>query len=203
MEIEIEPYPGLLGVPTGGAGLLIEQPDRTMLHFPDPIAAVVTTDDYTVRLVVRIDPERLRPAIYDLHISTRAGGEPISPDVLRALELTDALEKIAERVTTKWVASEDGKRWTPYHDEAGNRVVQVPPHDAALAFKTRSRRVPFSEVEAAANAYRQALAENRTDPTEAVARALFVSRSTASRRIKKAREAGLLGAALGTKAGER
>jgi len=79
----------------------------------------------------------------------------------------------------------------------------MPAHDAALPFKSRSRRVSVDELDQAAAVYRQAVAEGRRDATEAVATALHVSRSTAARRLAKARERGLLGKPLGTKAGER
>jgi hypothetical protein len=55
----------------------------------------------------------------------------------------------------------------------------------------------------AAEAYREAIARGSPSPTEDVARALDVSRSTASRAITDARRQGLLGRALRNRAGEQ
>jgi hypothetical protein len=54
----------------------------------------------------------------------------------------------------------------------------------------------------AANVYRLAMVM-RMNATETVARSLDVSRATAGRLVRQARDAGLLGPAIGTKSGER
>jgi hypothetical protein len=191
MEIEIEP------TAINGPGLLVKKGDKTLLHFPDPIRATVTTTDATIRLVVRIDQDKLRPVVDELHWVRREGGQPLSTDALRALKLGDILKQLAESTGTRWVLDEAREKWSldPLH---------VHGYEAALAFKPSNRRaIPIGEVEQAAAVYRQAVDEGRRDATEAVRQALGTSRTSAARRIAKAREAGLLGKAVGTKAGER
>jgi hypothetical protein len=189
VEIEIEPWE------VTGPGLLIRTgSDKTLLHFPDPIRATVTTGSHTIRLVVTIDQATLRPVVDEAHITRRPGGRPVHGDALRGLHRV--LKQIAERTVSRWVLSDDGKTWYLDQDE-------TPKHEAGLAFKpTGKRAIPFGEVEQAAAAYRQAVAEGRRDATMAVADALGRSRTTAARRIAKARDAGLLGAPLRTRAGE-
>jgi hypothetical protein len=192
MDIELEPWE------VTGPGLLVKKDDATLVHFPDPIRATVTTDAHTIQLVVTIDRDTLRPVVDELHVVKRPGGTHVSADVLRSLGLKDALKTIAERTATTWRLTEDGKSWE--YDLLGEGTA---PQDAALAFKpTGKHAVPFGEVERAATAYRDALAAGRRDATLAVADALHVSRTTAARRIAKARQAGLLGAPLDRRAGE-
>ena len=65
----------------------------------------------------------------------------------------------------------------------------------------RGALVQDSDLQAAVDIYRAAL-ERGDPPTQAVAKGLSVSRPTASRRLEKAREKGLMGPALPGRAGE-
>jgi hypothetical protein len=71
-----------------------------------------------------------------------------------------------------------------------------------------TRRAPVrgdirERIPRAATAYRQAIARGSRKPTEEVAQALNVGRSTAARAISAARAQGLLGPALRARAGEQ
>ena len=191
-EIELDAYA------INGPGLLIQKDDRTLLYFPDQVRATVTTDDATLRIVVGIDQETLTPGVMKvLELVPRSGF--VNADLQRALGLGEVLREIGERVMSRWTLSDDGKTWNA--DLLNDPP--VPRHDVALAFKRKPRRVPVTDLEVAAAAYRQAVAEGKP-VNRAVQKALGLkSPATASRRIAKAREAGLLGPALDRKAGEK
>jgi hypothetical protein len=71
--------------------------------------------------------------------------------------------------------------------------------------RPRSRRSNDLEarIPQAVEEYRRAIADGSRSPTEDVARALNIGRSTAARALAAAREQGLLGPALRNRAGER
>ncbi len=207
MDIELEAWPdpsphGSYPADWDGQILIVYVDDgRTALHFPDPIRATVTTDSHTIRLVLRIDEDRLRPVVDEMHVYRRPSGAPVNADTLRSLGLQDALREIAERTGVRWV-SDDGRSWHLDRTQANEYSGRVDAHEAALAFRPRRRPGSPDEVQRAAAVYRDALANGHRNATERVAEALHVSRSTAARRITKARQAGLLGVPLGTRAGE-
>lgn len=175
--------------------LQVRTADNVKIEVPDPIRVRVTSDLWEVDLTIRPDPVTLAPAIDDVGRIRRLGDRPIPNDILRSLGMGRILEEVVRQQCIRY--EKVGNRWVgrPFNDpsSAELRSVLKPP---------RPRQVPQAEVEKAAEQYRAALAEGRRDATMAVAEALSLSRPTAARRIQKAREQGLLGPIVGTKAGE-
>lgn len=185
-----------------GPRLLIPRGDD-LVYVPSVIGAHVTGDDlaYDVDIEVELDPDRPRPVVRRLVVTQRAGGPPVAPETLRSVGLGGVARQVVEKASVKMRRNEQGDGWVA---EGLDLFAGVEPQDVAAAFKPpRRNKVDPGDVARAANLYREALAAGRRDATEAVAQALDVSRTTASRRIRQARDDGLLGEAPGTKAGER
>lgn len=191
MDIEIDP------VDITGPKVIVPVSEDVRLHIPVPITARVRTDGYEAEIVVTPNPATGVPSWSKLTIESRDGTG--SNDALRAFGMRGVLEEIVRRAGTRYVRK--GKnRW-------GAEIVsgedRPGPLEVTSAFKGRRHRVSEEEVEKAAAVYRQALADGRRDPTMAVSDAFHgMPRATAARRVQLARERGLLGPAVGTKAGE-
>lgn len=120
-------------------------------------------------------------------------------EILRAAGIPDVLEEIVGRMGIRY--QWDGSEWVCDVDNPHHRVG---PAELTAAFKVaRRNRIKDEEIEKAAEVYREAVLQQRRDPTMAVAEALDnMPRSTAARRVQLARERGLLGPAKRTYAGE-
>ena len=160
-----------------------------------------------VRLDVELD-ERGHPYCRGLAV-VPAPGEVVSGDVLRRLPVGRLL---AEAVAAAAFSVED-RGWTIEREGAervGQAIDLAPTERAALYERyVRGARRPRrgspltdSNLRQVADLYRAAL-DRGDPPTQTVADAMHVARSTAARWVAAARERELLGPALRGRAGER
>jgi hypothetical protein len=145
-----------------------------------------------------------------------APDEGIDGDLLRRIPLRRVMRVWAIRIARPL----GGKTFGEQEREAVDRGEEITEEDfqlyaekrafeAALAGSSAQRRTgafpPTTEnLQQVADAYRDAMAQGSRNPREYVAQALYISESTASRRIRAARDHDppLLGAALGKRPGE-
>lgn len=134
---------------------------------------------------------------------TVLGGEAITGETLRSIPIARALRLVTAQLAEFAVIQrrEDGA------------LVGIPPSDeerrqirSKYGDARRPRRgspVTEDNLRAVAEMYRDALRSGVRGPTQAVAKRMHVSRSTAGRWVSMARERGLLGAATPGARGER
>lgn len=146
----------------------------------------ITLDGEDIPYVIELDValEAEKPVCKELRARQRPGGPPVTSETLRRIPvariLRDTLQDVAFRVTETGPGE---YRLEPVHEQ----------EDVEATFAAARKREPLTEnrLEKAALIYRDA--EARGDPpTKAVAEAMHVSRSTAARLVREARNRKLL-----------
>jgi len=182
--------------------------DGTTYELPsyfDAVATDVPRLPYEVHVGVRMLRSGPRAERVELVQLKDDRGRPVGPYVtsaaFRDLALTDLLERAAEEAATVAVRHERGE------DGSASGTLREPTDDERGRFVARyrrdGRRLPDDErLAAVAETYRQAMVLGER-PTQAVADALGVARSTAGRWVQEARTHGYLRPAPGPRmAGE-
>lgn len=179
-KIHVEP------VVVTGPSVLYRVKKNEAVEVPEGIRAHVEGDGFDVWVELGFTDDN-EPCVKRCTLQ----GERIASEALRAVGLRDIAREVVKRAAWR-LRSPEGS--FSYSDAA---VVDAEPAtgiEVDRIFRTRrGPRVDPGEVERAAAAYRQALAEGRRDPLMATAAAIGWSRATAARRIKAARVRGLLG----------
>lgn len=187
-----------------GPGVVTPGPRQTQVFVPDPITALVEFDGCRIEVVIGHDPVSLAPAVREVRSITPTSGAVLPSDVVRAMRLPRVIRQVVKQSASRFELV-DGK-WQAPSVWAGSEPLDQNELDAAMRLRRRGA-IPDEEIEFAAEVYRAAVQAGRRSATEAVREALAkrlgsCSRATAGRRIEAARVAGLLGPAVGTKAGE-
>lgn len=180
---------------------------------PGRFTAIVTPQEADLpicHLVIAVEDGR--PVCIDLGLERRPNGPPLNGGMLRRITLGDFVERAVERagharapgpVTFNF----DGEQILMPSEATGDGHVAMPISGLThTKLHQAAKRKPRGELtdetlQQVAETYRTALA-TRKAPTKAVMKRWFVSRSTASRWVKRAREAGFLGPARPRVAGE-
>jgi hypothetical protein len=162
--------------------------------------------------------ENGHPVCEELRLRRRPGGPPVSGTVLRRIPVGDYVTRAVEQLGhAVYKRSPDGPPTYTFDGvEAPVRAVEFDEqHDmtpiggmprtaeykAAARTPREAGRISDDTLREVADIYRKAHAE-RAAPTEAVATEMSISRTSAGRWVRRARERGYLGAALPRRAGE-
>lgn len=191
MEISVRP------VNLQGAHLEITHGDTKTWIF-DPLEAEVTTDDYRAVVVMRPHPVT---GVFGV-TAIKEIWPPAPWNILRSIGMGKAAEEIISRASMKFRWDPEVNDWVSDADDPASRPTAV---DARRALSRGRARITDEDVEKAAAFYREALeggGQAARSATATVARQLGVSVAAAGVRIRRARDAGLLGPAVGTRAGE-
>lgn len=166
----------------GGAGLLKRHRGSTWFT-PSRITATLDDAPWTVTFVLDLGDDD-RHHLVDVHLTAKPEGPPIDVQMIRRVRLGAAVDEALRSATTEVDAAGGGMTLTFVSGQEWKHA----PDDMATVLRRPGRKVPAGEVEAAADLYRNA----PSDGIQAVADGLHVSRATAARRIKLARQRGLL-----------
>jgi hypothetical protein len=182
-------------VPIGGPHVQIRIDDELVAFVPEHLTAVVETDTFVADIRTCIGDD-LQPAIEAILVRRKDGAAPISPGVLRALNLGSVLRDIVERGSTRWKRDPDNptRVWLAMSDEQQRFHPRVP-EARALAF--RRGRPPATEriadeVKRFAEEYNAAIEAGHHAPVAHTMNVLGMTRRTASRRKQAAQERGLI-----------
>jgi hypothetical protein len=166
----------------GGPGLLTSHRDSVWFT-PSRITATVDDAPWSVTLVLDLGDDG-HHHLADVRLTSKPGGPPIAVEMIRRVRLGAAVDEALRQATTEVDVEGEGLAVT---FEKGS-TWQAAPAEMATVLRKRGLKVPAGEVEAAADLYRNA----PSDGLQAVADGLHISRATAARRIKLARQRGLL-----------
>lgn len=156
----------------------VQGPDRVQMAWPGR-----RPGDPDVRGVIEVRDGR--PVLAELWAIAGPGDRDVRlSDLARVWDASD----LAEREWRKFGSVPDGSRGLGGSDAAERKIIE----DEVRRAGRRAPAVPQAELERVAAIYREHAQHPDGRPVDAVADALDYSRSTASRRIKAAEQAGLL-----------
>lgn len=169
----------------GGPGLLTRH--RGAVWFtPSRITAAVDDEPWRVSFVLDLGDDD-RHHLTEVRLTAKPDGPPIAVEMIRRVRLGAAVDEALRSATTEVDATGDGVSLTVGVGQSWQHA----PAELATVLRRPGRKVPAGEVDAAADLYRAATAAGG-DGLAAVVAGLHVSRATAARRIKLARQRGLL-----------
>ena len=182
---------------------------------PERFSATVTPSDRDLPIChLRIVVERGRAVCDELRLERQPGGLPIGRALLHRIPVPEYVSRSVDNAGY-WrmkgpgpvISTADGETHRRPTEPAGEGYVATPIVGVARTGRykaaNRAPRRPLSSerLQEVADVYRRAFAKGQ-HPTEAVRVEFEVSRSTASRWVKRARQEGLLGPAVPRRAGE-
>jgi hypothetical protein len=147
-----------------------------------PITAHVTDPALPFDMDVRIVGDGIEDPILvcdELHIYRRPGGPPVTSSALRAIPLREIIEETRDKCVEPW-PQPDPETWN-YGVGASNAFTRRAPR------KSR-RTILENELGEVAEVWNAAASSGARATTQAVADHFNVSRATAARAVKKARE---------------
>ena len=184
---------------------------------PARFQATITPEDAALPVChLRVVVENGRAVCDGLALERQPGGPPVSGDALRRVPVLEYVSRAADNAGY-WVLPGHGSEPIPFEGQTfplrsipfDDVHVAVPvggigrtaEYKAATRAPRQQGRVTDETLRAVADVYREAIGK-REAPTQAVMAEWHVSRTTASRYVRRAREAGFLGAARPRVTGE-
>jgi hypothetical protein len=168
------------------AGVLIEEGNGRATHFPDNIVAHIEDAPWTVTLTIGMPGS----VVKDVRLTMRPGGQPITPSMIRGVRLAEAVEKAIGLAGQPWEKHEDGfwysrPGWTA---DAAIRAARSKPKRLTIDEEAFAAAEAYGRVVGRVPDVAMAVADElkRADPP------ISMSRTTAHRRIQRARELGYL-----------
>jgi hypothetical protein len=199
----------------GGSAPLVPYLDKYAL--PERFGATVTPPEPDLPIChLDIALEDGRPVCVDLRLERKPKGAPLGRALLHRIPITEYVHAAVDHVG-QWlvqgpgpvVVNFEGESYPQKSTPVGDSHVAVPirgvsftkQHKAASRTPRKAGPVDDETLRKVADTYRTAHARGEP-PTRAVMAQWCVSRSTASRWVYRAREAGMLGPAVPRVAGE-
>jgi hypothetical protein len=170
---------------------------RVMTRFFDPLVAEVSAGGYTATITFRFDLDKEAFRVTDI-TDIRPGAEL---SILRALGWEKLAPEILKRGAVRFHWDDELGDWACDADDPNEKPDLV---DARRALRRGRKPISDDDVRRAAKLYREALGDGvaARRATATVAQQMGISVAAAGVRIRRARNAGLLGPAVGTRAGE-
>lgn len=181
MEVQVGP------LALNGPSLLVrsDRVENEWLQVPDPIIATVVDGEWLIRLRVCIDQEHKVPRIDEVTISRKPGGPYVDPEMIRYAKLGEASRIAVEKATTRWTERDGVMSHT-------SDTPAVTRRDTNAVYRREQRDRLLHDVVEAYLDLRGAERDAGQELHQAIAARVGTSRATVGRRLRQARQLGLL-----------